>query len=99
MFEAIDVLARIIGYGAMAYGVVWILSEHLKKKSHVRAQKADSEWLERMRFERPDSYEREMSWRKNMDRKTNGLPTDPRFEEELKRTARSMAEAMRESQK
>lgn len=98
MFETTDLLARIIGYGAMAYGVVWVVTKHLNHKSDLRAQQIDREWLEQMRVENPESYEREMAWRSNLDRKKNGLPTDSGFEEEFQRTARSMVEAMREGQ-
>ena len=60
MLEAIDTLARIIGYGTMAFGVIWMIDRHNREKRDFEAQqealKARSEYELRLMREDPEAY-------------------------------------------
>ena len=89
MFSWIDQLARIIGYGAMVWGVIWVLSKWTEDHSAARAAEIERERLEKMRLEHPEAYEKEMWWRDNDRRFKEGLPTDPEYVERMKSIVQS----------
>ncbi|VWX51797.1 hypothetical protein [Novosphingobium sp. 9U] len=93
MFEAIDQLARIVGYGTIIVGIIWFLGKVADDKAAHRAAMADREYLNEMRKRDPAAYDKEMWWRDNMRRKEQGLMTDPEFE----RQGRKMAQSLREN--
>lgn len=97
MFEAIDTIARIVGYLTIIYGVIRFTSRVLEDRSTMRSAQAEQDQLERWRLSDPARYQQEMDWQRNLDLKRNGLPTDPGFDEKLSRMTASMNEAMKES--
>ncbi|NML06534.1 hypothetical protein [Sphingomonas sp. G-3-2-10] len=84
MLSWIDQLARIIGYGAIITGIIWVLGKWAEDRSVSRTAQIERESLERMRLERPEAYEQEMWWRDNDRRFRAGLPTDPKYIERMK---------------
>ena len=84
MFSWIDQLARIIGYCAIIYGVIWALGKWAQERSAVRVAQIERESLEKMRLEHPEAYEKEMWWRENQRLFNAGLPADPEYVERMK---------------
>ena len=91
--QFVDQLARLIGYGAILCGAIWLLRKFARVREAERAEKADRERLDTLKEANPQAYEKEVWWRENMDRKRNGLSTDPAFEEESLRQVQSLKEA------
>jgi hypothetical protein len=92
MFSWIDQLARIIGYGAIVWGLVWVLGKWAEDSSATRIAQIEWESMEKMRLERPEAYEKELWWRDNDRRFKMGLPTDPEYIERMKGIVQSSRE-------
>lgn len=93
--QALDTVARVIGYGAMLCGILWLLNTYLNDRAAMRAAAEDRAWLDRLKEHEPERYEREVWWRNNLERRRAGLPTDPGFEETGQQMAQSVAQALR----
>lgn len=93
----LETIARTMGCLILLYGALRFVQSVLDDRSARRSAQMDRDLLERWRVADPARYAAEMDWRRNLELKRNGLPTDPGFDADAQRMVASMNDALKES--
>lgn len=86
----IDTIARLIGYGVLAWFAFKVLGHILSERRATRAEALRRESDERFKLINPEGYARQMEHRLNMERLRNGVPVDPEWARDMDASVREL---------